>query len=222
MTLERLEVLNAIVESILEIKRPHPLRVAIDGVDAAGKTTLAKELVPIIERYGRPVIHASIDNFHRPRVDRYRRGANSPEAYYYDSFDYRSLIDCLLIPLGPGGNRKYRRAIYDYRTDKPLYSPYEIAPKDAVLLLDGVFLLRNELNRYWDFRIYVEVNFQVAVGRAVSRDEEDSPLKSGILKRYWEKYVPGHLIYFETVQPKNNATLIVNNNDHDKPWILEI
>ncbi|MFZ0030865.1 MAG: hypothetical protein WAK84_03215, partial [Candidatus Cybelea sp.] len=45
-----------------------PTLVAIDGIDGAGKTTLAHELVPFLDRSQRPVIRASIDNFHRPRA----------------------------------------------------------------------------------------------------------------------------------------------------------
>ena len=59
------------------VSRPHssPLRVAIDGIDAAGKTTLADKLAPLIEAQGRPVIRASIDGFHRLRSLRYRPGS---------------------------------------------------------------------------------------------------------------------------------------------------
>jgi uridine kinase len=222
MNSKRVEALNQIVDSVLEIERPHPVRVAIDGVDAAGKTTLADELAPAIERCGRSVIRASIDGFHRPRVDRYRRGANSPEGYYYDSFDYIALIDNLLIPLGPDGNRCFRRALYDYRVDEPLHPATEEAPEDAVLLLDGVFLMRQELNRYWDFRIYVDVDFEVAVGRAISRDRGGSRSHDQVLRRYWEKYVPGQLIYIESVQPKINATLIMNNDEFANPIIFKV
>jgi uridine kinase len=41
-----------------------------------------------------------------------------------------------------------------------------------VLLFDGVFLLRPELNDLWDFRVFVEVDAEEALRRAVVRDEE--------------------------------------------------
>ncbi|MGH3012932.1 MAG: hypothetical protein ACRDMY_14000 [Gaiellaceae bacterium] len=100
--LVRLADLNA------EIRRPHAVRVAVDGVGAAGKTTLADELRPLLERRGRPVLRATIDGFHRPCSERHRRGPTSPEGYYRDSFDYEALRRELLEPLGPGGSRLYR------------------------------------------------------------------------------------------------------------------
>lgn len=52
MTPERSGCLETLVGLILRIDRPHPVRVAIDGPDAAGKTILADELAPLIERSG--------------------------------------------------------------------------------------------------------------------------------------------------------------------------
>jgi hypothetical protein len=55
------------------------LRIAIDGVDGAGKTTFADELAFALLKSGRPIIRASTDDFHNPRAARYRRGKRSPE-----------------------------------------------------------------------------------------------------------------------------------------------
>jgi uridine kinase len=82
------ELFAPLVNHIVSMEQTHPLRVAVDGIDAAGKTTLADNLVQPLEAHGIPVIRASIDGFHRPRADRYRRGADSPVGYYDDSFDY--------------------------------------------------------------------------------------------------------------------------------------
>ena len=99
MTPERSLCLGELAGLILRVERGHPVRVAIDGPDAAGKTILADELAPQIERSGRPVIRASIDGFHRPRAERLARGPESPEGYLHDSFDYPALRADLLDPL---------------------------------------------------------------------------------------------------------------------------
>lgn len=85
MTEARATLLEQLAKKINELQIDHPVRVAIDGVDTAGKTILADELVKPLEELGRPVIRASIDGFHRPRAERYARGKNSPEGYYFDS-----------------------------------------------------------------------------------------------------------------------------------------
>ncbi len=66
------EVLGLLTEAVSASRRPHTVRVGLDGIDCAGKTTLADELVPLLEERGRPVIRASIDGFHFPRSHRYR------------------------------------------------------------------------------------------------------------------------------------------------------
>lgn len=48
----RKHILQQLANEILTLRHTHPLRVAIDGIDAAGKTTLADELVPLIEERG--------------------------------------------------------------------------------------------------------------------------------------------------------------------------
>lgn len=50
--MERARLLNYLADRISRVDRPHPLRVAIDGPDAAGKTTLAEELVSCVSFKG--------------------------------------------------------------------------------------------------------------------------------------------------------------------------
>lgn len=83
--LDRAELVGRLVALVDAIDLAHPTRVAVDGPDAAGKTTLADELGIALNDAGREVIRASVDGFHRPRVERYRRGPDSPEGYYEDS-----------------------------------------------------------------------------------------------------------------------------------------
>jgi uridine kinase len=64
LLVERREVLRQLANHIVSLHCPHPLRVAIDGIDAAGKTTLADQLARPIEERGWDVIRASIDGFH--------------------------------------------------------------------------------------------------------------------------------------------------------------
>ena len=87
-----------LAERIVGINCPHPVRVAIDGVDGVGKTVLADELAETLSCCGRQVIRASVDGFHNPRSIRHRLGQNSPEGYFRDSFNYSALTTLLLTP----------------------------------------------------------------------------------------------------------------------------
>ncbi len=215
--MKRQALLTQLAALIATRQRPHPVRVAIDGSDVAGKTTLADELIAPLEALGRPVIRASIDGFHRPRADRYRRGPDSPAGYYHDSFDHEALLAHLLIPLGPGGNRQYRRRTFDYRADSPIDEPVEVAPPDAVLLLDGVFLLRPALNAHWDTRIFVDIGYAEMIRRARARDADLFGGAEAAEARYRQRYIPGQRLYLAEARPHQEADAVVHNNDPARP-----
>ena len=219
MTPERMRCLERLAHVILAIDRPHPVRVAIDGPDAAGKTVLADELAPILECAGRPVIRASIDGFHRPRAQRLARGADSPEGYLHDSFHYAALRAALLEPLGPGGEARFRRRVFDYRADEPVVSPVEVAPADSILLFDGVFLLRRELNEMWDFSVFVAVPFAETQRRAAVRDLALLGSEEEVLRRYAARYVPGQQLYLKLENPQSRADAVFRNEDPAKPML---
>lgn len=216
--MDRADLLDALIAGILAVERPHPVRVGIDGVDAAGKTTLADALAPRLEAAGRPVIRASIDRFHQPAALRYRRGRESPEGYYLDSFDLSTLTERLLRPLGPEGSRRFRRACFDHASDSPVEAPLETAAPDAILVFDGVFLHRPELRLHWDFSVFLQVDFRVSVPRAVRRDV--STPEEEVRRIYATRYVPGQRLYLDAEQPWERASVVVDHGDPERPRIL--
>jgi uridine kinase len=218
----RSAVLDQIAHYVGTVQRPHPLRVGIDGISAAGKTTLADELVGPLERLGRTVIRAQIDDFHRPLAERHRLGALSPEGYYLDAFDYPAIRNLLLQPLGPGGNQRYRPAVFDQVNDAPIDVPEREAPEDAILLADGVFLFRPELNDLWDVRLFVDSNVDVATRRAIERDLTWGGTRASREEVYRRRYIPGERHYLSTIDPRRHAHLIVENTDPSRPMLIEV
>lgn len=166
----RRQVLGAIAESIGSSGAAHPLRVAVDGRTASGKTTLADEVASVLRAGGRPVIRTSVDGFHRPRVERYRRGRLSPEGYLEDARDWGAIRRLLLDPLGPDGDLWYRTATFDLDRDEPIVQAAVLAEPSAVVIVDGTFLQRDELAGAWDFAVFVHVSESVAVSRGAARD----------------------------------------------------
>jgi len=218
--MHREELLTELASRIAEVRGDHPIRVAVDGNDASGKTTLANDLArPLAERsFG--VIRASIDGFHNPASVRRRRGTYSPEGYFRDSFNYEGLITELLEPLGPGGTGRYRSAVFDFRSDSPVdVAPRQASP-DSVLLFDGVFLLRPELRGYWDFSIFLRADFSVCLLRAERRDLPLFGSRDEVRARYERRYIPGQRIYQCEVQPERWATVVVENTYPDRPRIV--
>ena len=220
MTNARLTVLKRLAAFIDAVQLEHPMRVGIDGIDASGKTSLGGELVEHLERLGRPVIPASIDRFQRPSREQNRRGRLAPIGYYQASFQFRTFADELLAPLGPGGSLLYRDRVYDARADVPVHVPQSKAPRNAILVCDGVFLFRPELFTYWDVRVFIEVDFETSMQRAIERDWElGLNSEAEVRALYASRFHPGYRMYLDSAQPESSAHVIVHNDDLDAPTI---
>ncbi len=218
--MNRQEVIQQLSVTIHSFAPGHPTRVAIDGLDAAGKTTMADELAERLRRMDRTVIRSSIDNFHHPQAVRYRRGPLSPEGYFLDSFDQGAVISSLLLPFGPGGSLRYRIASFDHLADRPVVSPEQIAPQDAILLFDGIFLLQPAFLTYWDFSIYLHVTARVALQRALQRDSAILGGPEQVRARYRKRYFPAHDRYREACHPRQAASVVLDNQDTDRPQLI--
>ena len=93
------------------------------------------------------------------------------------------------------------------------------APDDAVLIVDSVFALRPQYDAHWDFRIWLEVELDVAVARGILRDVELEGVDEATRLRR-DRHGPAEEIYIAEVRPKSRADLIIDNDDHAHPRIL--
>jgi len=135
-------VLEELGDALAAFDLSRLLRVGIDGADRAGKTLLAEEVAQLLTKRGRPCLRVSLDQFERARAERYARGELSPEGYYLDAFD----LD------------RFRTHVLSVE-----------APPTAVLVCDGVFLLRPEIVDLWDVAVFVEADLEVAARRGAER-----------------------------------------------------
>jgi uridine kinase len=219
MTETRAAAIRQLAVGVSAVNPRHPTRVAVDGITAAGKSTLVAELGVVVDQMGRPVVTLSMDDFHRPRADRYRRGRRSAVGYYEDAYDFSAFVDHVLVPLGPGGNRRYRRRVHDLATDEVVDDDPIQAMGDAVVLVDGSFLQRPELDPHWDYRIFVNTSFEVARRRAVYRDADLLGGEEAAAELYELRYHPACRLYLESVRPEVRADVVIDNDDPERPTV---
>ncbi|MQB45299.1 uridylate kinase [Rhizobium sp. ICMP 5592] len=213
----RATLLNDFAAMIVNMEAARPVRVAIDGRTASGKTTLANELAVCLRAKGRDVIRTSIDGFHRPRVERYARGRHSAEGYYYDARDLPAINALLLSPLGPGGDRWYRTASFDLANDLPVEQDPQFAPADAILIVDGTFLQRYELRDGWDLTVFVETLEHVSEQRGIDRDTVQLGGGEATRQLYANRYRPAFDLYERLCAPASVADAIFNNDNFEQP-----
>jgi uridine kinase len=205
---------------IINLKCDHPIRVGIDGITASGKSTFAKSLVAELLKSKRPIKMTTLDGFHNPRIKRWEKGRESAEGYYYDAYNYKGVLENLLQPLGPTGNKMYKTEIFDLQNDLPISNSFEKATSDTILVVDGSFSLRNELRNEWDVSIYLQVDYAIAEDRASLRDAEMFSSSEIARKVTKFRYHGAHKIHEELAVPKKIATFVVLNNDPSSPIIV--
>ncbi|HXH80471.1 uridine kinase [Nocardioides sp.] len=206
----RAAVLACLADRILAIPAR---RVAVDGVDGAGKTVFAAALTRALEARGATVVAVSVDDFHHRRGVRHRLGKDSPVGFWLDSYDYATFRSDVLDPLAPGGNGRCRTASHDLESDELVAGGWVTAPPGGVLLVEGIFLHRDELIDCWDFSIFLDVPFEVTARRMADRDGSDPDPDQPSMRRY----VEGQRIYLRECDPRARAAVVIDNTDPSVP-----
>ena len=145
---DRRVVLHQLLSLLREVNIGKRVLVAIDGLDGAGKTVLAEQLVEMADQDGlRPISSLSIDGFHHPRSVRYANG-QGPDPFYRDSYDYDAFIRSVVTPFRHG--LSITPAVWNVDADLAVLPKQVSLPEDCILLVDGIFLHRPELRELWD------------------------------------------------------------------------
>lgn len=201
-------MIAALADDILHNYSKGRAIVAVDGLDGAGKTHFADALAMQLRTGNRAVFRASIDDFHRPRAERYARGRESAEGFYRDSFDYRTFRRVLIEPFRIGRIGSFVLKAFDVRSDLKVEPVWSSGPDDAILIVDGIFLNRPELRGIWNYSIWLEADPEVREARMLGRD--------GNLD-YPERYAIGQELYLTDAKPVEHASAIIDNSDFDHP-----
>ena len=207
----RYAVVRELADRILALRPGKRVAVAVDGFDGAGKTVLADQLAEVVAAH-RDVLRVSIDGFHRPEVERKRRGRGA-DTFYEDSYDYRSFRRAVVEPFRLG--LPVTPAVHDVEQDRAVHpAPVDVGPA-TVLLVDGIFLQRPELDGVWDAAVWVDVPFEVSVPRGNARfgagNDPDPEAASNA------RYVGGQRLYLAEADPRARATWVFDNTDLDRP-----
>ena len=192
--------------------------VAIDGRSAAGKTTFGHELAHALARQGLTVLRASLDDFKQPWRDRHLYDRESGEGYYRNAFDYENLVGLLLEPFRTGAAGGVALCSIDPLTQVDHSGTRVPAPEGAVLVIDGVFAQRPEIDGWWDLRIWLDVDAHHSVVRGTGRDQ--ARVGAGAASLHRDRYGVAEDIYVRETDPVSRADVVVDNHDFDAPQLI--
>jgi hypothetical protein len=170
----------------------HPLRVGVDGPDAAHPGRLADTLIDPIRARGRTALRVSTRWFWRPASVRLEYGHEDAESYYSGWLDTAALTREVLDRLGPAGppagdGYSYLPTLWDPDTDRATRAAYRPAPANAVLLLDGPLLLGQGLP------LDLTVHMRLSTAALRRRTETGRQWTLPALERYEREVDPGAL-----------------------------
>ena len=161
--------------------------IGINGIDCAGKTTLAKDLSGQLEQSGikNKIFH--IDDFNDPKVEKETYRAFASGNWNENDFD------------------RYYESIIDFQ--KASEAVAKAAVKNEIVIVEGIFIFHPKFKITFNYRIYLEVDASVALARFEQRrrlEEDARPVE--IFENIW---VRAHNKYVSEVGPRQISDLII-------------
>lgn len=189
MMLEKYGLLNAVIDA--HMARGGITVLAIDGMAASGKTTLASMLA---ERYGAPVVHMD-DFFLRPEQ---RTAARYAEPG--GNFDRERFLSEVAPHLREGHGFVYRR--FDCALMR--LSESVTVPPYSMLIVEGTYSLHPVLVPFYSVKVMLAVSEDVQKSRILKRNGEAG------YRQFAEKWIPLENRYFSEFNVGDNADFVFN------------
>ena len=182
-----------------------PIIIEISGGSASGKTSAVAHAVK--EEFGNDAVIVSADDYYRGKTFM-NSEAQKGNVYNWDQPEALDLelMKKQLKELKSG--QAVDKPIYDMKIGEP--SAHEKVEPKKIIILEGAFVLNEDMKNQGDFKVFVDVGMHGRIIRRLLRDIERTGQKQiDILKYFLEIVEPMHDQY---IQPtKENADIIIKN-----------
>ena len=197
---------NIVKELMKQYKKGRTLLAGIDGLGGAGKSTVSDEVSRLLEADGINTEGFHIDDFIHPKAVRYNDEYPQWEQYYYLQWRYEYFLRAVVKPLREG-REVPPIEIYDKDNDCYITDMRSIA-EGSIVITEGIFLQRDELNGAFDYMIYVDVPEKERLSRVLLRDGYIGD-EADIREKYEKRYFPAEHFYAEKYRPAEKADLVI-------------
>ena len=211
-----MQIIKQIIEEILSRKEGKDVFiVGLSGPDASGKTQMSKKLIKELQNRGVNIICIPSDWFHYPKAHRRAAKGQPHEQFLYNTINFDRLIQEVLGPIHNKADR-IKFTHFNVDTDKGVEETMKLQ-YPLVLLIEGIFLFQPKLADYFDFKVYLAVNPDETINRAIDRDAYRFGEADKVTKRYESKYNKGQELHRELHKPLELADWVIDNNDWETP-----
>lgn len=178
--------------------------IGIDGLGGAGKSTISEKICSELQSSGIHTVLLHIDDFINVRSVRYNERYPQWQCYYdlqwrYDHF--REVISALRR------DGKVTAELYDKEDDSYLRTDY-CTKERTVVIVEGIFLQRKELEGIFDLMVYIDVPEEERLKRVLLRDTyigDDSEIR----RKYEDRYFPAEHRYVTEYHPADKADTVI-------------
>lgn len=183
-----------------------PRRLGVTGRSGAGKSLLARDLVRRLEARGQPAVRVPLDLF--LREDRPARSGDGPPT---DSplqlpgrvFRVEEVVECVLEP-----HARRQDVVLEVAGDDGARVPLHV-PADAVLVLEGLYLLHPRLAARLDRVVHLEAPEELLLRRVAARELPLGGTEE--VERTRRLYLPAQARFEEACPPAERADRVLDS-----------
>ena len=184
------------------------LIVGISGIDGSGKSTLADELVRRLTEQGVTATSVHLDDFLNPKTIRHEN-TDQIDGYFDDNFDYDSLINSVIGPARAHSRVQSQHPVLDLETDRVSTRDF-MFDGPGVLVVEGVFLFRQELRGYFDLKVWLDIGFDDALARILTRSRDRRYGDADAIRsRYENRFFPAQRFHLDRDAPAEAADIVI-------------
>lgn len=168
--------------------------IGIDGAGGSGKSTFV-EAIKNVDPDNVTIVH--MDDFYK--TSEQRKVLNGTIGELWDCDRVKTQV---LMPLKNSQPAKYQ--IYDWDIDQ--LSDWYYIPTGGIVLVEGCYSLIENLNNYYDIKIWIDTPHELRIFRGIERDGEEK-------RHLWEDlWMPAEDYYIKAEKPVEIADLIIDGS----------
>lgn len=204
------ELADNIIEKLKIHSSTNTFTVGISGIDASGKGYITGFLQKELEKRNYKVANINVDPWQNPIPIRLQE-EDPAENFYKNVFRWDNFFKQLIVPLRT--NRHIYLQTSLIRTDGDFYYSFIYDFNDIdILLIEGIFLFKQELLNYYDWKIWIDCSFETGIYRAIERNSEKLS-REQLIHDYNTYYYPAQIYHFQRDDPKDVSNIIYCNDE---------
>lgn len=204
------ELADNIIEKFKIHSSTNTFTVGISGIDASGKGYITGFLQKELEKRNYKVANINVDPWQNPIPIRLQKD-DPAENFYQNVFRWDNFFTQLIVPLRT--NRHIYLQTSLIRTDGDFYYSFIYDFNDIdILLIEGIFLFKQELLNYYDWKIWIDCSFETGIYRAIERNSEKLS-REQLIHDYNTYYYPAQIYHFQRDDPKVVSNIIYCNDE---------